>query len=54
VVETANFVNNLGMNGTRPWTMHVPCRLDPAYELYEYACHESNYGWSNVLKGARG
>jgi hypothetical protein len=38
---------------TRPWTMHVPFRLDPTYQLYEYACHEANYGLSDILKGAR-
>jgi hypothetical protein len=38
---------------TRPWTMHVTYPLDPAYELYEYACHESNYGLADILKGAR-
>jgi hypothetical protein len=38
---------------TRPWTMHVPYRLDPTYQLYEYACHEANYGLSDILKGAR-
>jgi hypothetical protein len=38
---------------TRPWTMHVPFREDPEYTLYEYACHEANYGMSDILKGAR-
>jgi hypothetical protein len=38
---------------TRPWTMHVPFTRDNEYELYEYACHESNYGMMNILKGAR-
>jgi hypothetical protein len=38
---------------TRPWTMHVTYPMDSTYELYEYACHESNYGLSNILKGAR-
>ena len=38
---------------TRPWTMHVPFKLDPTYELYEYACHEANYGLADILKGAR-
>ncbi|MBV8841648.1 MAG: hypothetical protein JO307_02455 [Bryobacterales bacterium] len=89
VVETTNFVNDIGMNGinqalltdklriierftrtapdqlsydatvedpgtwTRPWTMHVPYMSDPTYTLYEYACHEANYGLSDILKGAR-
>jgi hypothetical protein len=37
----------------RPWTMHVPFKMDPTYTLYEYACHEANYGLSDILKGAR-
>jgi hypothetical protein len=37
----------------RPWTMHVPFRSDPEYTLYEYACHEANYGLSDILKGFR-
>ena len=89
VVETTNFVRDIGMNGInqalltdklriierftrtapdqlsydatvedpgtwiRPWTMHVPYMLDPTYALYEYACHEANYGLSDILKGAR-
>jgi len=38
---------------TRPWTLHIPYKLDPSYELYEYACHEANYGLPDILKGAR-
>ncbi len=38
---------------TRPWTIHMPYRLDPNYTLYEYACHEGNYMMLNALKGAR-
>jgi hypothetical protein len=38
---------------TRPWTMHVTYPLDPTYEVYEYACHEANYGLADILKGAR-
>lgn len=89
VVETTNFVKDIGMNGinfalltdqlriverftrtapdelsydatvedpgtwTGPWTMHVPFKLDNEYTLYEYACHEANYGLSDILKGAR-
>jgi hypothetical protein len=37
----------------RPWTMSVPYPRDNTYQPYEYACHESNYGLSNILKGAR-
>jgi hypothetical protein len=38
---------------TRPWTMHVTYPLDPTYDLFEYACHEANYGMADILKGAR-
>jgi hypothetical protein len=27
--------------------------MDPEYTLYEYACHEANYGLLDILKGAR-
>lgn len=37
----------------RSWTMHVTFPLDPNYELFEYACHEANYGMADILKGAR-
>ena len=33
--------------------MHVDYPLDPTYELFEYACHEANYGMADILKGAR-
>ncbi|MQA29960.1 MAG: hypothetical protein GEU82_08995 [Luteitalea sp.] len=37
---------------TRPWTALVPmARTDD--QLYEYACHEGNYGLANILTGAR-
>jgi hypothetical protein len=38
---------------TRPWTISMPLRRDPNYELYEYACHEGNHAMSNILSGAR-
>ena len=36
----------------RPWTfeLHMQRSGDP---LYEYACHEGNYGLYNILAGAR-
>lgn len=37
---------------TRPWTAQVPMRLSDGH-LYEYACHEGNYGMFNLLAGAR-
>jgi hypothetical protein len=37
---------------TKPWTAEVPMvRSDE--QMYEYACHEANYGMENLLKGAR-
>ena len=38
---------------TKPWTIHMPYKLDPNYVVYEYACHEGNYMMLNALKGAR-
>jgi hypothetical protein len=37
---------------TRQWSAEIPLR--PTDErLYEYACHEANYGLEGVLRGAR-
>ncbi len=37
---------------TRPWTAETLLpRIDPP--LYEFACHEQNYGLMNVVKGAQ-
>ena len=37
---------------TKPWTAEVPWpRIEPG--MYEFACHEQNYGLINVLKGAQ-
>jgi len=39
---------------TRPWTgMFTYVRDDSQYELVEYACHEGNYGMTNILSGSR-
>ncbi|WP_428100780.1 VOC family protein [Candidatus Rariloculus sp.] len=39
---------------TAPWTaMFAFVRDDDQYELVEYACHEGNYGMTNILSGAR-
>ena len=37
---------------TEPWTAVIPMRrnLEP---MFEYACHEGNYGMTNLLAGAR-
>jgi hypothetical protein len=37
---------------TRPWTVQIPMRKSEE-PLYEYACHEGNYGLYNILAGAR-
>jgi hypothetical protein len=36
---------------TRPWTAQIP--MTKAEVMYEYACHEGNYGLTNILSGAR-
>ena len=36
---------------SRPWTFQVPMELNDQ-PLYEYACHEGNYGLTNILAGA--
>ncbi len=39
---------------TRPWTVTVTGKKDPEYSvIYEYACHEGNYGMKHILSAAR-
>ena len=38
---------------TKPWTIHMPYKLDPGYTIYEYACHEGNYMMLDSLEAAR-
>lgn len=38
---------------TRPWTSEFPLDYEPDYGMFEYACHEGNYGLANSLSGAR-
>ena len=39
---------------TRPWTARIPwTRIDPAEQMYEYACHEDNFDIVHLLSGAR-
>jgi hypothetical protein len=39
---------------TRPWTAVIPwTKIDPAEQMYEYACHEDNYDVVHFLAGAR-
>jgi hypothetical protein len=37
---------------TRPWTAQIPMTKTEG-PLFEYACHEGNYGLANVLAGTR-
>ena len=36
---------------TKPWTVSLPLIQGTTY--YEYACHEGNYGMTNILAGHR-
>ncbi len=39
---------------TKPWTAKVTGVKDAEYwQIFEYACHEGNYGMTNILAGAR-
>jgi hypothetical protein len=37
---------------TKPWTVAFPMTRNPQH-MYEYACHEGNYGMFGLLSGAR-
>ena len=37
---------------TRAWTAAIPLRRTEA-PMYEYACHEGNYGMEGIMAGAR-
>tara|TARA_Y100000588_G_scaffold313486_1_gene340626 strand:- start:3391 stop:4329 length:939 start_codon:yes stop_codon:yes gene_type:complete len=37
---------------TRPWTLAIPLIRDDSYVIYEYACHEGNYGMEHILSAA--
>ncbi len=37
---------------TKPWTLAIPL-VDTGEGLFEYACHEGNYGLAGILGGAR-
>ena len=36
----------------QPWTAVVPMKMSSS-QLYEYACHEGNYGMEGILSGHR-
>ena len=38
---------------TEPWTVSMPLQRDDEYAMYEYACHEGNYGLENSLSAGR-
>ena len=38
---------------TSPWSVEFPWKLDPEYEMYEYACHEGNTAIRNYIETSR-
>ena len=46
------FTANDPATWVRPWTAQIPMRRS-SENIYEYACHEGNYGMYGLLKGAR-
>lgn len=38
---------------TKAWTYSLPMTLDASQPIYEYACHEGNFGLSNILSAGR-
>jgi hypothetical protein len=38
---------------TAPFTMALLITSHPGYQVFEFACHEGNYGLPNILSGAR-
>jgi hypothetical protein len=37
---------------SRPWTIAIPY-VNTGEQMFEYACHEGNYGMEGILSGAR-
>jgi hypothetical protein len=37
----------------RPWTFALPWTEDDSQPIFEYACHEGNYGLRNILSAGR-
>ena len=37
---------------SRPWTLMIPLKMT-GEQMFEYACHEGNYGLPAILRGAR-
>jgi hypothetical protein len=46
------FTMNDSTAWTKPWTVEMTMTKSEE-RLYEYACHEGNYGLFNILAGAR-
>jgi hypothetical protein len=42
-----------GHTWTRPWTFGMRLTNDEAQPVFEYACHEGNYGLESILSAAR-
>jgi hypothetical protein len=38
---------------TAPFKMGLSFTAAPEYQVFEYACHEGNYGLPNILRAAR-
>jgi hypothetical protein len=38
---------------TRPWTYSIPMTEDNSQLIFEYACHEGNFGMANLLTAGR-
>jgi hypothetical protein len=38
---------------TAQWTAALDLEMKPGYQIYEYACHEGNYGLRNMLSASR-
>ena len=38
---------------TSRWKVAMPLNRDVAYQIFEYACHEGNYGLVNSLSAGR-
>ena len=38
---------------TKPWTFEMNLTKDASQPLFEYGCHEGNYGLRNILSAAR-
>ena len=37
----------------RPWTIAMDLTKDATQPIFEYGCHEGNYGLRDILSGAR-